>query len=83
MQQVIRLADTDVLLEAWASSEAPAANLEDIILEVHLCHFFTPLQLCKVSRLRQSCLETEFLASDLHQLVSSLSTSTGCQTEPL
>jgi len=34
VQQVLRLADTDVLIEAWASPDSPAIAIEDAVSEV-------------------------------------------------
>lgn len=34
VSQVIRLADTDVLVEAWAAQEAPAVGVDEAVLQV-------------------------------------------------
>lgn len=34
MQQVVRLGDPDLLVEAWASSDAPETSVEDAVQEV-------------------------------------------------
>lgn len=34
VQQVVRLADTDVLVEAWADPEAPPIDIEEAVIQV-------------------------------------------------
>jgi hypothetical protein len=36
VQQILRQADSDVLIEAWAGPQQQELNIEDLVAQVHL-----------------------------------------------
>ena len=54
VQQVLRLADSDVILDAWASADAPEADLQAAVSQV-LCSSETSLQITTKKVLEAHC----------------------------